>query len=94
MAMSYESMLKRRILKLPTNVLAKKLGISNITADWLKNMVKERHQQIVKNELTNLSTDMLARKLNLPLELATWLKDTINKESQNGNSRIQIKEST
>lgn len=82
MTTSYESILKRKILKLPTNVLARKLGVSQITADWLKNTVKEKNQQIVKNELNNLSTDILAKKLDIPLELATWLKDTLEKESK------------
>ena len=82
MTTSYESILKRKILSLPANVLARKLGISKITADWLKSTVKDRHQQIIKNELVNLSTDTLAQKLDIPLELATWLKDTIEKESK------------
>jgi hypothetical protein len=82
MTTSYESILKRKILNLPANALARKLGISKITADWLKNTVKEKHQQIVKNELNNLSTDNIAKKLDIPLELATWLKDTLEKEAK------------
>jgi hypothetical protein len=82
MTTSYESLLKRKILSLPSNVLARKLGVSKITADWLKNTVKEKHQQIIKNEFNNLSTDALAQKLDIPLELATWLKDAIEKEAR------------
>jgi hypothetical protein len=80
MGTSYESILKRKVVDLPADVLARKLGVSKVTADWLRHTVKKQHQQIVKNEIAKISTDVLAQKLDIPLELATWLKDAIDKE--------------
>lgn len=78
-AKNYQQILEKKILKTPAKVLAQELGISPITADWFKTIVKERHQEIVKNEMANLSTDDIAQKLDIPLELATWIKDVIRK---------------
>ena len=80
---TYEDILNSKIINARPSTIAKKLGISRITASWLKSMVKERHQEIVKNEMCKLNTDDIARKLRLPLELASWIRDEIIKETSN-----------
>ncbi len=77
---NYEDLLNSNLINARKSTLSRKLKISPITADWLKQTIKERHQEIVKNEVTKLSTDTIADKLHLPLELATWVKEALEKE--------------
>jgi hypothetical protein len=77
---NYEDLLNSNIINARPSVIARKLGISRISASWLKSMVKEKHHEIVRNEVSNLSTDDISNRLGLPLELASWVKASLEKE--------------
>ena len=79
---TYQDILSSRIINARPATIAKKLGVSIITAEWLKTMVKEHRQEIVKNEIEKVTTDDIARKLKLPLELATWIREEIDKRAR------------
>ena len=48
---TYQDILSSKIINARPATIAKKLGVSIITAEWLKTMVKEQRQEIVKNEI-------------------------------------------
>ena len=77
---TYQEILNSKIINARPSIIARKLGISRITASWLRSMVKEKHQEIVRNEIGNLSTDDISNRLGLPLELASWVKASLEKE--------------